>query len=72
MKAKYFFMGVIVLAVMPALAGCGITKDIDKPATLAEFENTLRAKGGGSRPGNPVDIAHIGSGRARLRSRQFF
>lgn len=57
-------MGAIVLAVMPGLAGCNMTGDPDKPLTLDGFEKALRAKDGGSRPSDPVDIAYIGRGRA--------
>jgi uncharacterized protein YceK len=66
MRAKYFFLGVIVLAalsVMTALAGCGSINDLDKPATLAEFKKALQAKNGGSGPSDPVDIAYAGCGR---------
>jgi hypothetical protein len=57
-------MGAVVLALMPVLAGCDFTEDPDKPLTFDGFEKALRAKNGGGRPSEPVDIAYIGSGRA--------
>ncbi|MDR2193932.1 MAG: leucine-rich repeat domain-containing protein [Treponema sp.] len=66
MKAQHFFMEVLVLAalaIMTGLAGCGVANP-DTLATLAGFENALRAKEGGARIDDPVDIAYSGSGRA--------
>jgi hypothetical protein len=67
MKTAHFFMGAIVpaaLAVMLGLAGCGSLSDPDKPITLDAFEDALRAREGGLRPADPVDIAYFGSGNA--------